>query len=237
MYGIQKLKPEQHVDWHAKSRGIVLTLHDFAGQIELIGNTIKNNHAFIPSAIASNAQKFSKEVYDPIELILPQSLQTENLYFEYFSQDLNTSVFFLNHFDPATEGPLLSENYESVSAIYIKEKVGKPIIFEDNLFQGNVGLFGGAVHIEMSPHNTKVHSKSQLTESQPFILMRNNTFDKNMAYFEANAVFIKNFKLASNVEVDNMDYLNLEITNCTFTKNFGMLRGNGAALVVDGNQN
>ena len=36
------------------NQGIILNLNQFNGQVEIIGNRIKKNHVFIPSAIFSN---------------------------------------------------------------------------------------------------------------------------------------------------------------------------------------
>ena len=55
LYGLNKLEPDNHTTWFAQSRGIVINLHDFHGTVELLGNNVRHNFAFIPSAIAANA--------------------------------------------------------------------------------------------------------------------------------------------------------------------------------------
>jgi hypothetical protein len=39
---------------YGKNEAIILNLDRFHGPVEIIGNIIKNNHVFIPSAILSN---------------------------------------------------------------------------------------------------------------------------------------------------------------------------------------
>ena len=54
---------------------------------------------------------------------------------------------------------------------------GNYIVFEDNTFDSNIGMFGGAIHI---------HQQSD--DNLP-VVMRNNVYNKNMAYFSGNAVY------------------------------------------------
>jgi hypothetical protein len=49
------------------NRGIIVNVDNFNGKIEMIGNEIKNNHVFIPSAILSNFVHLSDLL--PIELL------------------------------------------------------------------------------------------------------------------------------------------------------------------------
>jgi hypothetical protein len=62
-------------------------------------------------------------------------------------------------------------------------------VFENNTFENNVGLHGGAIHIDqqLSQHDNQTHVNDLTT----FIYFKNNSFSKNMAYFEGNAVFIR----------------------------------------------
>ena len=64
-------------------------------------------------------------------------------------------------------------------------------MFQDNTFDSNVGLHGGAVHIDVSGTHEDEMGAGEWS-SAPFILFKNNTFTRNMAYFEGNAIYIKN---------------------------------------------
>ena len=61
------------------------------------------------------------------------------------------------------------------------------IIFENNTFDSNIGLHGGAVHIDTSPLQGNVNTESHF---QPYIYFKKNEFTRNMAYFEGNSVYI-----------------------------------------------
>ena len=50
---------------YAQSRGMVMTVNDFEGEVEFINNTVKHNMAFIPSAVLANSQKFNKSAFSP----------------------------------------------------------------------------------------------------------------------------------------------------------------------------
>lgn len=70
-------------------------------------------------------------------------------------------------------------------------------------------MFGGAVHLRNDQEQNIVAN---------FV---NNTFDKNMAYFEGNSVFIDGFRT-------------IHVNESTFTKNYGRNIGTGAALAIRG---
>ena len=52
-----------------------------------------------------------------------------------------------------------------------------------------MGLHGGAIHIDNS---LLLYAEEDRQGSAPFIIINNNTFTRNMAYFEGNAIYIKN---------------------------------------------
>ena len=56
------------------------------------------------------------------------------------------------------------------------------ILIKGNTFTQNIGSFGGAITID---------SPNWRTGNQPHVVLHSNTFDKNMAYFSGNAVFIR----------------------------------------------
>lgn len=80
-------------------------------------------------------------------------------------------------------------------AIYISRPT-KPVLFIENSFKENIGLFGGAVIIN-SPNfqamNTAADSDDDATvkaDMLPHIVLHKNDFTRNMAYMSGNAVFV-----------------------------------------------
>lgn len=71
-------------------------------------------------------------------------------------------------------------------------------------------MFGGAVHL-----------RNDQNKSNIVVNFVNNTFDKNMAYFEGNSVFVDGFRT-------------VHVNESSFTKNYGRNIGTGAALAVRG---
>lgn len=69
IYGLNKL--EETTNRVVDSQGSVLSLHDFKGSIQLIGNHVSNNMALIPSAILSNTNRFNRSVIEnPMDMFI-----------------------------------------------------------------------------------------------------------------------------------------------------------------------
>lgn len=93
----------------------------------------------------------------------------------------------------------------------VKDFDGEYVVFEDNVFDNNIGMFGGCIHF----------FESRTTTQTP-IIMKNNQYYKNMAYFSGNSVYMRG---ASNILSQNE----------TFKMNYGMNKGIGGALHIQGN--
>ena len=52
-----------------------------------------------------------------------------------------------------------------------------------NDFDKNIGTFGGAI---------KINSPNFLAGKEPYVIIVDNTFFNNMAYFSGNAIYIRN---------------------------------------------
>jgi hypothetical protein len=52
------------------------------------------------------------------------------------------------------------------------------VAFENNTFEDNVGIEGGAIHI-------------QRNQNEGLIYFKNNTFLRNMAYIDGNAIVLR----------------------------------------------
>lgn len=181
----------------SQSKGIVCSITDFEGRVEFINNTISKNMVFIPSAIFSNSQKFNASLIDPAFTFFAsdadQALGRKKGAYREFgkneTQTLHHFVHVLNYLDPMNEHDILRDNYTSQSAIYLKSSKGSHIIFENNTFDSNIGIHGGAIQVDNSQFSR--WDASSYLEYSPFLYLKNNTFTRNMAYLEGNAVYIK----------------------------------------------
>ena len=62
----------------------------------------------------------------------------------------------------------------------------------DNVFKDNVGLSGGALHIDLQlSKNLNRASQDLVNEFTPYVFVQGNHFERNMAYTNGNAIFIK----------------------------------------------
>ena len=98
------------------------------------------------------------------------------------------NLYFMNYIDPPSQYRTLRDDYETISPIYLGEVRGQHIIFKDNTFESSIGIHGGAIHINLED---KHEGLAQINDFTPFLWFTNNTFSKNMAYFEGNAIYIK----------------------------------------------
>ena len=90
----------------------------------------------------------------------------------------------------------------------IFDQVEGQVIFENNTVSNNIGMIGGALHV----YNTN--------ESDVPIFLQNNRFEKNMAYFKGNAVYVRGVNA-------------FKSDNDTFVNNYGTVTQKGGALYLD----
>ena len=64
------------------------------------------------------------------------------------------------------------------------------MVFHGNTFENNIGLHGGAIHIN-NQQLLASRTSNETDELSPPILIKENLFRNNMAYFEGNAIYIK----------------------------------------------
>jgi hypothetical protein len=58
----------------------------------------------------------------------------------------------------------------------------------DNVFKDNIGLSGGALHIDLQIRD---EDSNGLLHYSPFVFLKGNLFERNMAYFNGNALYIR----------------------------------------------
>ena len=141
------------------NKGIVLTVKDFNGRVEVIGSKIDKNMVFIPSAIFSNSNKFNQTAFNPsISDFMYKKNTTLSKTFgddaflelvKYEPNVLKHNIHFLNYIDPASQAQILTDKYTSISPIYLENISGEHVIFKDNIFDSNIGIHGGALSINM----------------------------------------------------------------------------------------
>ena len=56
------------------------------------------------------------------------------------------------------------------------------------MFDSNIGTIGGAIYIDIA---SSLNAFPDDLIYSPYVLIKNNTFSRNMAYFEGNAVYIQ----------------------------------------------
>ena len=77
---------------------------------------------------------------------------------------------------------------EKHSAVYISFSEN-PILFSDNTFESNTGVFGGAFSIDTP--NFMALDFTDDSRLKPFIVIQRNTFQYNQAYLSGNAVYTR----------------------------------------------
>jgi hypothetical protein len=60
---------------------------------------------------------------------------------------LNHTVIYWNYMNYEEVKTTLFENFTTISPIYISDSDTEFIVFENNTFDSNVGIHGGAIHI------------------------------------------------------------------------------------------
>jgi hypothetical protein len=189
----------------AQSKGIVCSINDFEGRIEFINNTMTKNMVFIPSAITSNSQKANKTMLSPL-LSNFRSKQNAGLehragaYLQFASNDTRQlqhqqapigDIHFFNYLDMEEWHAELRDNYTTQSTILLKHVRAEHVIIENNTFDSNIGIHGGAIHIDYAE---QLHEEGHQAAFAPKIYFKDNTFTRNQAYLDGNAVYVKGAK-------------------------------------------
>ena len=111
-------------------------------------------------------------------------MKTDNELSKYI---LNHTVMFFNYINHEETRQVLFDNFTTMSPIYIADTDSKYIVFQNNSFDSNVGLHGGAIQID---HAKVANSSTSINEAAPFVMFKNNQFTRNIAYLEGTAIYI-----------------------------------------------
>ena len=88
--------------------------------------------------------------------------------------------------DQTLDDSIVVKQTESVAPFVIKGNQG-PILFIKNKFAENIGTTGGAIHIE----DPEFRYSDSNPSKNPFIVLSENRFTNNMAYWAGNAFHIQ----------------------------------------------
>ena len=133
---------------------------------------------------------------------------------------LNHAVHFLTYFNSLADSHLLQQ-YQTISAVLLKGVRADQILISGTKFTNNIGLHGGAIHIDLGLKQDR--RQPSFDESTPAIILKDNKFTKNMAYFAGNAVFIKGGQKVYSLDslMARESLLNIDISGCSFEMNHG----------------
>ena len=111
-------------------------------------------------------------------------------------------------------------------------------MFENNTFDSNIGTHGGAIHIDLSSSDTPAAPLRPARKYSPAIYMKNNTFSRNQAYLDGNAIYIKSAQKAegAGAVANTESWMQVVIEGCKFQKNLGINVAFGAAISIDGKE-
>ena len=208
-----------------QNHGSVLNVQDFRGPIEFRGSTISQNIVNLPD-VFNGPFSFNTSA-DLVDEITQGNLPQFNYHYIDYYYNSDTRLYELAVCRESSDQDLwgsqqaidrylmvqgiqnllsrsgldeLYDMFERHSAVYISRNT-MPVIFKDNTFEENIGLFGGAVSInspnwsEVDPLDTSPDLMTVPSASKPYIIFKDNTFNKNMAYFSGSAVHIRHVKL------------------------------------------
>lgn len=166
------------------NHGSVMNLQGYPGSVNVIGSTITNNLVYIPDVFPSKRSPLDETEY------LSNFINTETgqIMTTRCNSTLATKRLFSDYLNSLTE--LESEElsqFEKHSPIYISYP-RNPIVFDDNQFESNIGLFGGTISID-SPNF--VDDVSDEMTRNPYVMISNNEFSLTQAYMSGNAVYMR----------------------------------------------
>ena len=162
-----------------------MNTNGYAGAIEVANSTFTSNMAYIQEILIYETI-VSDEYYafDDKEMIV-QFSNADQTYIQ-FKKCVDNAwtgrYFFREVIDPDTEfdDSLVVDNLENVAPFMIKGNRGA-IIFSGNTFSDNIGTTGGVIHIEYPDFRYG---------DSPSIIITQNVFTNNMAYWAGNTFHI-----------------------------------------------
>jgi hypothetical protein len=101
------------------------------------------------------------------------------------------------------------------------------VIFDDNVFEGNVGLVGGAVSIDTPNFNISDYSSRFPVKPwlRPATVFHKNVFERNQAYWSGNAVHLRSRRLKDAEDEEN------QVCGGGFHLQYNQFVNNSAVLV------
>lgn len=166
--------------------GAVLNSRGFPGSISFNNCTIANNLVYIPYVRPNLNSKST--VKEPLSSFYDKTNDQINT--KICASSTKTLRFFTDYLSSFHEQPSHEiSQVEKYSPIFIQNNEG-PMIFINNNFLNNTGIFGGAISIDTPNFQSEV--KLSIQQQDPAIVLEGNTFLNNQAYLSGNAVYVRN---------------------------------------------
>jgi len=160
-------------------------------------------------------------------------LKNNFLAFRRCNEDTNSTMYFFDEGLDANEElsdlSQIYETFERASLFYISHST-ETVVFTDNQFHKNIGLFGGAINID-SPDWTN-SQESYEAGNRPYVIISGNKFKRNMSYLAGNAVYIR---LTANVQDPRVEQVcggGVLVEKNGFYNNIGLKKTNGGAVSI-----
>ena len=175
------------INWNRfQDQGLILNTNGYSGSIEVKDCEIEANIAYIQEMLIYESLT-TDTFYDfkDKEMIIEFSDtdQTSLQFKKCVDVTYTSNYFFKEVIDPDKEfdDSVVIDTIENVSVFMIKGNEGA-MIFSGNEFKENIGTTGGVIHIE---------SPEFRYGDKPYIVMYDNKFVNNMAYWAGNAFHIQ----------------------------------------------
>lgn len=219
-------------------QGLILKTEGFPGTITVKKSLFFQNMAYIQQILLSEDLQTKTEYdFDDIEMYIQFKgfVGSTHIQFKVCVDNLWTSKYlFQDSINPNEQfdDALVVANIETVAPFVIIGNQG-PIVFVGNTFRENIGTTGGVIHIQDPDFRY-----SNLTGLNPYIVINDNQFKRNMAYWAGNAFHITmTMQMVDGYLSGKSDAMQtcgagIAIKNNYFGHNIGFKRHNGGVGVV-----
>lgn len=217
-----------------QDQGLILNTNGFSGTIEVANSTFTANIAYIQQVLIYEYQTGTDFYsFDSQEMLIQFSNQDQTyLQFKQCVDQTWTSRYLFNEVidpDQTFDDSIVVDMIENVAAFMIKGNRG-PVIFSGNTFRDNIGTTGGVIHIEDPDFRFG---------DSPSIVMSENQFVENMAYWAGNAFHIQmKVRMINAIDSEHGPDVwqtcgaGILIQDNFFQGNIGLKRHNGGAGVI-----
>ena len=219
-------------EWEPFSnRGLILNMQKWAGAIEVSNSTIDHNMVYIKEILIEE-QETTYEYYDVTDQDAKSDFSDTNeeiLKFKICQTDYTSRYYFNDVIRPNEEFDDNGILYAETMAPFFIKGVQGIVIFTNNTFSDNIGTTGGVIHYEQPNMMTAIAN-----EKRAYIVIKDNRFRNNMAYFAGNA-FHLTYKMRmyeTNYDAEQVCGAGILIEENSFIGNIGLKKHNGGVGVI-----